>query len=115
MKALVDDMLSLARTGGVISKGSYEIIDYSAVLNNSVLIYEPIVFDGGKRLEYVIQNDICVMGDSARLHQLIEFLLDNACKYSPPAGLITVYLKSGNKKEVCLEVTNEAKQYQKRN
>jgi signal transduction histidine kinase len=107
MKALVDDMLSLARTEGVISKISHETIDFSAVLNNSVLIYEPILFDGGKRFDYAIEDTLFVSGNSVRLRQLTEILLDNAFRYCPPAGFITVSLKSGNKNEICLEITNE--------
>lgn len=107
MKVLVDDMLSLARTDLVRSKVALERVDFSTVLNTSVLIFEPILFDAGKRFTYTIKDNLSVMGDGAKLRQLTQILLDNAYKYSPSAGLISVSLDSGNKNELCLEVTNE--------
>lgn len=106
MKVLLDDMLSLARSEGVAHKVPFERIDFSMLVNNSALIFEPVFFDAGKRFEYHIKEALNVTGDAVKLRQLIEILLDNALKYAVPDGLVTVSLKSISKNDVCLEVTN---------
>ncbi len=108
MKVLVDDLLSLARSDDVKSKAISERSNFSSILNHSVLIFEPILFDIGKRLEYDIKDDLYVNADSTKLRQLTDIILDNACKYSLPGTPVTVRLKSVNKNDICLEVDNES-------
>lgn len=107
MKVLLDDMLSIARSDGAQPNVTYENVNLSELVNNCVLIFEPILFDAGKRFEYIVKDELFVTGDVAKLRQLIEILLDNALRYSLPNSLITVSLKSSNKNDINLEVTNE--------
>ncbi len=109
MKTLVDGLLQLARADGAENTAPFEILDFSALVNHAVLCFEPILFDAGKRFEYSLQGGLSVRGDAVRLRQLTEIILDNACKYSPPAGLVTVALsRPAGKAEVCLDVTNDS-------
>jgi signal transduction histidine kinase len=105
MKVLVDDLLSLARSDSVRSSVVLERVSFSDLLNQSVLIFEPILFDMGKRLEYTIKDALYINGDTAKLRQLIDIIIDNACQYSLPESLITVSLKAV-KNDICFEVDN---------
>ena len=44
------------------------------------------------QLESDIDNGITALGDKEKLRQVINILLDNALKYSDPAGKVTVKL-----------------------
>lgn len=108
MKVLVDDLLYLARTDSIRRKGAFEKVNFSMLLSKATLIFEPILFDTGKRFEYTIKDNLFVMGNVCMLRQLTEILLDNALRYSTPAGLINVVLKSGNKNDIIFEITNDS-------
>ncbi len=109
MKALVDDLLQLARSDSVKNNTVYEKVDFSELINNAVLIFEPILFDAGKRFDYQLEEGLIVFGSSVKLRQLTEILLDNACKYTTSGGLVSVSLyKTPGKNDICFEVTNDS-------
>jgi two-component system phosphate regulon sensor histidine kinase PhoR len=43
-----------------------------------------------------ISDEIQVLADSDAIHQVLVNLLDNALKYTPPGGRVTVSARSGN-------------------
>jgi two-component system sensor histidine kinase CiaH len=106
MKQLVEDMLSLAKPDGSGPKPVLGSLNYSYLVNSIVLMFEAGIFESGKRFKYEIQDGISVMGDESKLRQLTEILLDNACKYSAPEGLISVRLQP-DKNDAVLEIANE--------
>lgn len=107
MKKLVDDLLTLAKTDSTKDTMVWEQVDFSFLMTNMVLTFEPIVFDERKKLTYEVQDKILVAGDAQRLQQLLSILLDNAVKYCPSGGLITINLKETDKKNALLTVYND--------
>ncbi|HEY2560052.1 MAG TPA: ATP-binding protein [Caldimonas sp.] len=89
---LVDDLLDVSR----ISQGKVELrrerIELAAVLRNAVETSRPLI-DGGRH-DLVIEPGpvagIAVDGDMTRLTQVVANLLNNAAKYTPPGGRITL-------------------------
>ena len=109
MKVLVDELLQLARADRVEAATVFERVDFSALVRSAVLIFEPILYDAGNRLDYELDDGLLVTGDATHLRRLTEILLDNACKYATPKGLVTVTLKKATgKNEVCFEVVNDS-------
>ena len=53
------------------------------------------------------EQSYLVMGDGARLQQIITNLVDNAIKYSPLGGQINVYLRQDTKNKATIEVCVE--------
>jgi len=89
---LVDDLLDVSR----ISQGRLELrrepIDLAAVLRNAVETSRPLI--DASRHELVVQPGpaagIVVDGDMTRLTQVVANLLNNAAKYTPPGGRISL-------------------------
>ena len=106
MKKLVEDMLTLAKSDNAETPGICNLIDFSYIAKSSVLMYEPIIFDEGKKLEYEIENDLSITGDAQKLQQAIHILLDNALKYSSANSLISVSMCRSEHNTLLLKVEN---------
>lgn len=107
MRQLVEDMLILAKTDSQEKAEMQAVVDFSYIIKSAVLMYEPIIYDEGKALSYEIENNLCVMGDTPPLQQMIHILLDNARKYSSAHGAIHVQLSKAENKRLLLKVSNE--------
>lgn len=91
MKGLVESMLELARVDNGQVKKSFARIDFSDMVGQSLLEFEPVLFEKGLALEAAVQPAVYVTGNGRYLKQLADILLDNAGKYSDP-GVVTVQL-----------------------
>ena len=92
MKALVEEMLTLARADNAVQTAVMANLSLSDAAQNCALAIEPVAFEAGKRLEYHIQEGVSVLGDEDRLRRLISILLDNAIKYGAAGGTVTLTL-----------------------
>ena len=107
MKDLVEDLLNLAR----IEKGEeagFEKFNLSEQYYQSILQFEPVLFELGLNLKDNIEKEIYVNGSVQRLNQLLVILLDNAGKYSKQ-GDVTVDL-GVQSKNIVLKVSNPSDQ-----
>ena len=93
---LVDDLLDVARvTSGKITL-KLSPVDLAAVVRN--LVEEAGRSSRERRLQLGVSvpaSPVIVMGDELRLEQIINNLLTNALKYTPPGGRIDVSLTGG--------------------
>ena len=106
MNKLIQDMIMLAKTDNyVVDKEKFEILNFSDLVDNSVLSIEALAFEKNIELRADIEDKLYVLGDSTKLKQLIMILLENAIKYSEKDDFIEVCLnkKSG---KIILNVTN---------
>ena len=106
MKTLVEEMLTLARADNMARSTVFSKVAFSEVAMDCILLFEPVAFEAGKRLEYTIRKDIFVNGDADSLKQVISILLDNAIKYGTPGGVIGLNAEAADR-TVRLEVSNE--------
>lgn len=99
MRGLVEDLLDQARVdnGAAMDR---KLLDWSKVVLEAVLPFEPVYFEAGKTLETEIQPEIHVLGSEDHLRRVVEILLDNGCKYSSPGG--TVLLRLVRERKGCL-------------
>ncbi len=93
MRVLVESLLELARFDNAQTRIQHESVDLSKLINDSVLPFEPLFYENDMVLATEIAPNIIVGGDKEKLRQVITILLDNALKYSDPAGQVTVGLK----------------------
>lgn len=93
MRGLVEGLLELARVDNGAVKSGFAELDLSALAEESVLPFEPLYFEKGLTLSTAIEGGIRVKGSEAHLRQVLDILLDNAMKYSAPAGQVWVALR----------------------
>lgn len=93
MRGLTESLLELARSDNNSKEISFEDIDFSNLISESILPFEPLYYEKELTLSSEIQDDIIVNGDSTQLCRLTDILLDNAMKYSYPQTEVIVSLK----------------------
>lgn len=92
MTKLTNDLLYLAKLDHNDDKTILSRVSFSEAAEGIILLMEASVFESGVDLSYDIESDIYVQSSSAQLKQLVMILLDNAVKYTPRSGNITVKL-----------------------
>lgn len=90
MAALVDDLLELSRLESGARPPSLEPVDCGAVASDVVASFAGIAARKAIRLDTVLVPTAPVPGDSDRLRRILEHLVDNALKYTPDGGRVTV-------------------------
>ena len=92
MKALVEDMLTLARAESG-TKPAEEAVNLSDTVLESALAFEPVAFESGRELNYDIQPELTVSGSGVQLRRLADILLDNAVKYAAEGTPVRLLLR----------------------
>lgn len=105
MRHLIEGMLELARADNGQIQTNFEKVNFSKLVSDSVLPFEPVFFENDMLLQYSIAPDIQVKGSSQYLRQLTDILLDNAQKYSAP-GIVTLHLTRQAQNTCLLSVAN---------
>lgn len=93
MRALVAGLLDLARADTGAAKTLMSRLDFSVLASDTLLPFEPLYYDKELSLSSEIESGIMLTGCEAQLRQVLEILLDNAMKYSPPQASVTLRLK----------------------
>lgn len=80
-------------------------MDLSIILRDVIELYEPLAME--KQIEIIaeVQASLPLLGDRDLLFQAFANLLDNAIKYTPEAGTISIRSSNGQH-EVCVEITD---------
>ncbi len=94
MRRLVEGLLELARGDNGGQNMPMELLDLTALVEESCLIFEPVAFENGLGLETGLSPAVQVKGSAGHLRQVVEVLLDNAVKYAQGPGTIQVALSA---------------------
>lgn len=90
MGMLVGQLLDLARTEDVAPQ--MEQINLSRLVDGEALPFESVAFEKGLVLNTNITSNICVVGNSTQLKQIVSILLDNAIRHSKEQGEVWLTL-----------------------
>ena len=118
LSQLVGDLMALSRLEVDLEEKQFSLINMNSLLKNSVKSVKVAVEQKNQKLLVNIAEDnIYVTGDRQNLSQLIDNLIDNAIKYTPENGVITINL-SADDTEMLLSVSDTgigiSPQYQQR-
>lgn len=106
LRKIVEMLLFLARADSDAGLPDLETIDIAEWVRGHVESWSEHPRAADLRLSPVANTPIWVKGQPALLGQLVDNLLDNACKYSTPGTAITLRL-GGDEKAVSLTIEDE--------
>lgn len=104
MSTLVSDLLIVARSDNNALKVKIQRFDLGKLLRQNVRMMRPLaekknIYLYGENLEKVMMT-----GDEQKIKQLILILVDNAIKYTPESGTVTVKLEHADIHNVVFSV-----------
>lgn len=93
MNRLLDDLLDVSRvTGGMVTLAS-SLVNMCRVVSEAMEQARPLIDARGHKLRVILPEvEVFVTGDDTRLVQIVTNLLNNAAKYTPSAGEISLLL-----------------------
>ena len=93
MLELINTMLDLSQTGARIERSPRMDVDLAAIVRQMTEFYASVAED--KRVAFVLdlpEGEIVRSAHKAKLQQLVGNLLDNAVKFTPSGGTVSVTL-----------------------
>lgn len=94
MSKLVGDLLFLARADSQQLTLEIKQISLDTVLSEVTESFRPLAETSGILLESSLDSGVTYSGDAFRIKQLMVILLDNAIKYTPSGGQVTLGLQN---------------------
>lgn len=93
MAVLVDELLLLARADSDTLVFQKERAEMADIAGNAVAFLQPLAAKRGIALMLDVADRPAVLGDPARLKQVLISLIDNAVKYTSEGGSVTVSVR----------------------
>ncbi len=95
MARLVDDLLNVAQIESGELNLDYAPVDLPALIRRNAAINHPLAARKGIELVYDIPEDLPrALLDAAKLEQVLNNLIGNAVKFSPPGGKVNIRLET---------------------
>lgn len=104
MSDLIDDLFDLTRLDAPVIPLVFKAQPLDELLVEAVRAHEPIAEERGVSFR-VSTEPVRVLGERSRLRRMLDNLFNNAIKYSPPGGEITVRLTRADE-EAIVEVAD---------
>ena len=95
---MINTMLEIAQTDSGAKVFDRKPVDLAEIIRSGFELFHPMAED--KEIDYQLNipdEEIPVMGNVSRLQRVISNLLDNAIKFTPPGGSISVVAERDNR------------------
>lgn len=93
---MINTMLMISKTESGVDQLSHDEIDLPALVREACELFKPTAEDKGISLSLAIPKPIHFIGDIQMVQRMISNLLDNAIKYTPSGGSVTVFMNEND-------------------
>ena len=100
---MINTMLMISKAEAGVDHLTREEIDLAEVVQEACRLFEPTAEDKGISLSCHLPKESHFLGDTQMIQRMLSNLLDNAIKYTPPGGSVSVSV-SENHGQVVLSV-----------
>ncbi len=99
---VVDQLLSFTR----LQEQSYEFntLNFTTCVQHIISDITPLAIEKHQHIQTNLAPDIMLLGHTGSLHIMLRNLLDNAIRYTPAQGIITVTLRRNSHKTITLSI-----------
>jgi heavy metal sensor kinase len=87
---MINTMLMISKTESGVDKVSPKEVDITAIVRRACELFSPTAEDKQINLNCSVQDGILLMGDSPMIQRMLSNLLDNAIKYTPSGGKVSI-------------------------
>jgi signal transduction histidine kinase len=101
---MINTMLLISRTEAGVDEFSTEEIDITDLIRDACELFEPIAEDKGVSLSCGVSDGCAVFGDTRMIQRMFANLLDNAIRYTPPGGAVSVSVQGDKRPHVAVSV-----------
>ncbi len=97
LSGIITDLLTLTQMDSQDTSLKMEKVDLSALCRETLHALEPAIAKAKLNLAVTVPDSICIAGDASKLGQVVYNLIDNAVKYTPEGGRVTISLTGENR------------------
>lgn len=108
MSKLITSLLDLAKVEGSGDKILYDEVNFSKLVEKSILSFESLAYEKNIKLAYTVEENIRFKCNEEEIGELLSILLDNAVNHSVKKESVGVDVKS-EKERIILQVVNKGK------
>lgn len=105
MKRLVNDLLDLAQLEGEEYPLKLSLYPFAQQIKDSLASYLPLMQKKGIKVITDLDPDVIVYADQERMSQVLSNIIDNAYKYTPSDGTVSIRL-TAPKESIILEISD---------
>lgn len=104
--AMINTMLTIAHTEARGQLKDHQRVDLTALVTEACELFHPLAEDKQVQLTAQLSERVFVQGEASMLQRMVTNLIDNAIKYTPGGGQVTVALTANKDNRAALHVAD---------
>ena len=100
LSGIITDLLTLTQMDSQQTAVRQDAVDFTALCEETLHALRPAAEKAGLTLHAEIADSVMLQGDESKLSQVVYNLIDNAVKYTPEGGQVSISLTAGKSQVV---------------